>query len=31
VEATIQYTDSGIPFLLPQTMRPLATEQLPSD
>jgi len=23
VEATIQYTDNGIPFLLPQTMRPL--------
>ena len=31
VEATVQYTDNGIPFLLPQTMRPLATERLPSD
>lgn len=26
VDAAIQYTDSGIPFLLPQTMRQLATE-----
>jgi iron complex transport system ATP-binding protein len=31
VDVTIQYTDSGIPFLLPQTMRQLATEQVPSD
>ena len=31
VEATIQYTDNGIPFLLPQTMRQLATERLLSD
>jgi len=23
VEATVQYTDNGIPFPLPQTMRPL--------
>jgi len=31
VEAAVQYTDNGIPFLLPQTMRPLATGHLPSD
>ena len=31
VEATIQYTDNGIPFLLPQTMRPLAAQQQPSN
>lgn len=26
VDVTIDYTDSGVPFLLPQTMRPVATK-----
>jgi iron complex transport system ATP-binding protein len=28
VDATIQYTDDGTPFLLPQTMRPLAADAI---
>jgi iron complex transport system ATP-binding protein len=31
VDATIHFTESGVPFLLPQTMQRLGTDQTPSD